>query len=243
MIFRILVLFFMFFSFQSLGQIERTKNYKRFDEKWLHFGFMLGFNSSDYAAYPVYDAYGKYQLKSLTTKSAPGGQVGIVTSLRLGSPTARLRLLPTLSFQERIVNYVFENPEEPIDPDNPEDILIERRVNSTNIDIPLMFQFRTTRLNNFATYALFGGQYTIDLQSQQDANQNILDPFLKMQKFDYSAQIGAGLEFFLPYFKLGLEVKYGHSFRNSLIQDLTKVSNPLDRTYNKTWWFSIIFEG
>ena len=227
-----------FVTITLLGQKEKPQNYRRFDERLIHFGFMLGMNSASFLAYPKVDAYQSYGLKSLVSKSSMGGQVGIVSTLRIGTPTVRLRLLPTLSFQERILEYTFENtiPEE-------KDITNTERVNSTNIDIPLMFQFRTLRLNNFAAYVLAGGQYTIDLQSQQDASQNYIDPFIKIKKNDFFGQVGGGVEFFAPFFKFGIELKYSRSFMNNFISEGTFIAKPVDKLFNNSWWLSFIFEG
>jgi len=220
------------------GQIEKPQNYRRFDERLIHFGFMLGINSASFTTFPKLDAYQAYGLKSLVAKSSPGGQVGIVSTLKLGTPMVRLRLLPTLSFQERILQYTFEST----DPEE-KDFFNEERVNSTNIDVPMMFQFRTLRLNNFAAYVLAGGQYTIDLQSQQDASQNFIDPFIKIKKNDFFGQVGGGVEFFAPYFKFGIELKYSRSFINSFIPEGTFIAKPVDKLFNNSWWLSFIFEG
>ncbi len=236
---RLTVLIFLFTSMYSMtfAQKQKSENYKRFDEKLIHFGFMLGANTSSYAVFQVQDAYSKYGLKSITSKAIPGGQVGIVTTLKLGTPVVRLRLLPTLSFQERVLTYQFN------DPDTIIDIFSEERVNGTNIDIPLMFQFRTLRMNNFASYVLLGAQFSLDLQSQENSSQDFNDPFIKAKKNDYQAQLGMGVEFFAPYFKFGMEIKYSHGLRNVYVPENTFIAQPLDRLYNRTWWFSIIFEG
>jgi len=236
---RLLLILFIGLSFNGLSQREKPKNYRRFDDKLLHFGFMLGGNTADFTAYQKLNAFEKYGLKSLTNKSSAGGQVGIVTTLKVGTPVVRLRFIPTLSFQERILNYTFVNP----DTTSTKDLFNEERINSTNLDFPLMFQFRTLRYNNFASYILVGGQYSVDLQSQQNASQNYIDPFIKIKKHDFQAQLGLGVEFFAPYFKFGMEVKYSHGLIDSFIQDDTPVSDPIEKLYNKVWWFSIIFEG
>jgi hypothetical protein len=230
---------FILCSLNAVGQTSKPMNYRKFDDKLLHFGFMLGINSASFTALPKQNAYAQFGLKSLVINSQPGGQVGIVSSLKCGTPYVRLRFLPSLSFQERSVLYTYKNP----DPNATKDIFDEQRVNSTNLDFPLMFQFRTARLTNFATYLLAGAQYSIDLQSQQDASQNYADPFLKIKKFDIQGQIGGGIELFAPYFKFGIELKYSHGFNNSFIQDNTTVSKPIDLLYNRVWWISIIFEG
>lgn len=221
------------------GQKEITKNYRKYDERLIHFGFMMGVNTANFNAIPVSDAYEKYGLTALENKSSAGGQVGIVTSMKLGTPVVRLRFIPTLSFQERVLKYYFVNP----DPEATKDEYNEERVNSTNLDFPLMLQFRTTRSNNFASYVLAGGQYSYDLQSQADAAQSFIDPFIKIKKDDLQGQVGLGFEFFAPYFKFGMEIKYSQSFTNSFIQDGTPSSKPIDQLFNKVWWFSIIFEG
>lgn len=223
-------------SFQVFGQKEKPQNYRRFDEKLLHFGFMLGANTSSFTLYQVPDSYELYKLKSLIVKSSAGGQVGIVTTMKLGTPVVRLRFIPTLSFQERVLNYTFEV-------DDTTDFFNEERINSTSLDFPLMFQFRTLRVNNFASYVLLGAQYSVDLQSQEKATQDFNDPFIKLKRHDWQGQLGAGIEFFAPYFKFGLEVKYSHGFFNSYVPDDTFIGNPIEKTYNRVWWFSIIFEG
>ena len=234
-----LVLFFAFFtSFSGLSQIEKPKNYGRFDEKTIHFGFMLGANNSSFTVYQNPDAYAQYGLKSLRIKSSAGGQVGIVSTLKLGTPVVRLRLIPTLSFQERVLSYQLDKYN-----DLENDIFNEERINSTSLDFPLMFQFRTLRVNNFAAYVLIGAQYSSDLQSQENASQDFNNPFIKIRQHDFQGQIGGGVEFFAPYFKFGMEIKYSHGFINSFVPENTFIARPIQSTYNRVWWFSIIFEG
>ncbi|MBU3660402.1 MAG: PorT family protein [Flavobacteriales bacterium] len=233
---RFLLLIFLI-SFASFGQRLKQERYKNFDKRLFHFGFMLGFNTADFTVYQEVNAYNQYGLVSLQSESSPGGQLGMLATMKLGTPVLRLRFLPTLSFQERILRY------QSLDSFNFKKGVGEERVNSTNVDFPLMLQFRTKRFNNFTAYALFGAQYSIDLQSQEKASQNYIDPFVKIKRNDFQGQIGGGVEFFAPFFKVGLELKYSHGFKSSFVQDNTPVSNPINQLYNKGWWFSIIFEG
>ncbi len=219
------------------SQRFRQERYKNFDKRLFHFGFMLGYNKSDFTVYQDVDAYAKYGLKTLSNEGQPGGQLGILTTMRLGTPVLRLRFIPTLSFQERLLTYSF------IDPNGGKDKINEERVNSTNLDFPLMLQFRTKRYNNFTAYTLLGAQYSLDLQSQEKASQNYIDPYVKIKRSDFQGQIGGGVEFFAPYFKFGLELKYSQGISNSFIQDNTFVAKPINSLFNKVWSVSIIFEG
>ena len=235
---RFLILFiFLVMGISSQAQKFKQERYKNFDKRTFHFGFMLGFNSSDFTVYQDVNAYEKYGLKLLENDAQPGGQLGILTTMKLGTPVLRLRFIPTLSFQEKLLRYTFE------DTLLNTDQIGEERVNSTNLDFPLMLQFRTKRYNNFTAYALVGGQYSIDLQSQEKASQNYIDPYIKIKRNDLQGQIGGGVEFFAPYFKFGIELKYSHGFINSFIQDNTNIADPINKLYNKVWSLSLIFEG
>ncbi len=233
---RIIILFVLITSI-SFSQKAKQQLYKNFDKRLLHFGFMLGINSSDFNVYQKVNAYQQYGILSISNDAQPGGQLGILTTIKLGTPTFRFRFIPTLSFQERVLNYTS------IDTFNFPKGIGQQRINSTNLDFPMMLQFRTRRYNNFTAYSLIGVQYSMDLQSQEDASQNFYDPFIKIKRNDWQGQIGAGIEFFAPYFKFGMELKYSQGFKSSFIQDFTTVANPIDRLYNRGWCFSIIFEG
>ncbi|MDX1445827.1 porin family protein [Lishizhenia sp.] len=218
---------------------EKPKNYRKFDEKQLHFGFMLGVNTADFSMTPKTNLLQDYDLLYVQNRKQPGFQLGIITSLKLGHPTLRLRFIPSLSFQERLLTYKFRDPADStlFLPEETE------RVESTNLDFPLLLKYRTLRYNNFAAYLVGGAQYTLDLQTKANSSQSIKDPFIKINQHDFQGQIGAGVDFFLPYFKFGLELKMSHSFGNVLIQDNTYISDPIDRLQNRVWWFSITFEG
>ena len=101
--------------------------------------------------------------------------------MKLFTPTLRLRLIPSISFQEKVIQYTFDNP----DTSQTFDLVEEERVNSTSLDFPLMLQYRTLRYNNFAAYLLAGAQYSIDFQSLESSSQNFIDPFVKIKKYDF----------------------------------------------------------
>ena len=67
--------------------------------------------------------------------------------------------------------------------------------------------------------------------------------FIKIKRNDFQGQIGGGVEFFAPYFKFAIELKYSQGISNSFIQDNTFVAKPINSLFNKVWSVSIIFEG
>ena len=60
-------------------------------------------------------------------------------------------------------------------------------------------RMRSDRINNFAVYVITGGKFSIDMASQKDVNNEIDDEVVvKLNKYDYSAEVGGGCDMFLP---------------------------------------------
>ena len=82
-----------------------------------------------------------------------------------------------------------------------------------------------------------------DLASQEDVQQSTTEPIVKLKKHDFAYHVGGGFDFYLPYFKFGIEIKLTNGMKNLLIQDDTFFAAPLESLKSQTWWFSITFEG
>ena len=222
----------------TFSQHQKLENYKNFDKEIMSFGVQMGFNYTGFNFTPTLNAYSAYGFRSIQAQALPGAQVGLLASLKLGTPILRLRLIPTFSFQERVIKY-YSAPKA----NQTTETYNEERVNSSNVDFPLLFLIRTLRQGNFTAFALTGIQFSLDLQSMEDKSQNFIDPFIKIRKKDWMAQFGGGVEFFNEFFKLGLELKYSQGLQNVLIQDLSPVSKPINSLYNNSWIFTVTFEG
>lgn len=230
---------FVFFCvLNAHSQHQRLENYKNFDKEVLSFGVQMGFNYTGFNFTPTWDASSAFGFRSIQSQALPGAQVGLLASLKLGTPILRLRLIPTFSFQERVIKY-YSAPKQ----NQTSEVYNEERVNSSNVDFPLLLQIRTLRYGNFTAFALTGMQFSLDLQSMEEKSQSYIDPFIKIRQKDWMAQFGGGVEFFNEFFKLGLEIKYSQGIQNVLIQDMSPVSKPINSLYNNSWIFTVTFEG
>lgn len=213
-----------------------AENLADFDERLFHFGFALGFNKSNFYMITNNSNYSLEgdSIIGVYVEPQSGFNLGIVSSLNI-TESLKLRFIPSLSFQERMVNYSYKMP-------NIVDTVFnqQQRVESTFLDFPFNFKFRTYRASNFAASFLIGGKYSLDMASQEDVTE---DDILKIRKPDYSFELGIGTDFFLQYFKFGLELKFAMGFPNSLIQENNQWSRPIDSLKNQMWLFSITFEG
>lgn len=211
-------------------------NLGSFDRKQYHFGFLLGFNSADYYVDRKTDPASQDSLLSLNTKNQSGFNLGIVAALHFNKNIS-LRFTPTLSFEERVLNYVFYAGQDTTD-------TFEKRVESTFIDFPLDFKFRTNRLGNVAFYALAGGRYRLDMQSAKDVKNAVASEIIvKTDNTDFAVEFGGGVDFFLNYFKFGIELKMAMGVKNLLIPESTQFSNPIESLRSRTLLISFTFEG
>ena len=234
----ILVLVVSFWSLQVNAQRkkEQINNLPEFDQQYYHFGFVLSLNTSsliiDFKDIRTFED----SVLSVNLKGQGGFNLGMLASLDM-SGNWHLRFIPTLSFNERILEYTLLLA-------NGNTETIQKNVSSTNIDFPLLLKYRTNRMNNIALYALLGGQFSLDVASQKDVNnENSQEVIIKLDNTNYSASGGFGIDFFLPYFKFGVELKANIGLKNLLIDDNTSFSAPLESLRSNSIVLSFTFEG
>ena len=214
----------------------KTENLQNFDLHRFHFGFLLGYNTSDFFMKMKPESPFTDSVLVVDHVAQPGFNLGIVASFNM-TPNLSLRFIPSLSFQDRVLRYRFRRSDGT-------EVVYEKPVESTYLEFPLLLKFRSDRINNFAVYVVAGGKAAIDMASQKDVNNAIDEEVVvKLNRFDYAAEVGGGFDFFLPYFKFGIELKTGIGIPNLLIDDGTRFSTPLQSVRTKTYVLTFTFEG
>jgi hypothetical protein len=227
----------IFAACNLFAQQEKVSNLPKYYHEKLHFGFTIGVNKADFILRPVKFTNLSDSLKIVNSKKQYGFNLGIIAELRLTEYLA-VRLLPDLSFASRTLDFHFSGSKEYY--------VITKDVESTYIDFPIDLKLRSKRLNNMSAYIVGGGKYVIDLASQKSAKNkstNIEDIVIKLRKNDIAYQMGAGFEFYLEYFKFGIEGKLSIGTKNLIIKDGTELSNAIERMNAKMFLISFTFEG
>ena len=98
-------------------------------------------------------------------------------------------------------------------------------MNSTYLDFPILFKFRTNRIHNFAMYGITGFRYGIDMTSNIDVNNGVglEEQVIKLAKTDFGTEVGGCIDLFLNYFKLGIELKLAVGMKNLLYLNQDKL--------------------
>ncbi|NLL29370.1 MAG: PorT family protein [Bacteroidales bacterium] len=237
---KIFVLLFLL-STASIAQQEGIYNLPRFDSRLLHFGFTIGFNQMDFTLKRTKFSEQKDSILNISTQGQFGFQIAIVSDLKIGN-NLNLRFTPGLSFGDRKVNYDISKTIYDINtPLNDTVLKVTKTSESTFLDFPLLLKFKTNRITNFRAYALLGGKYSYDLASQSKKKQED-EEFLKLLPHDYSLEVGTGVEWYLEYFKFGVEIRMSYGFPDMLKREGTIYTNNIDRLSSKIWWLCFTFE-
>lgn len=244
------IIIFLAFVVNAFAQHKEESgvNLPKFYKNKLHFGFSLAYNKTDFRINTVRNSSlpdtiigeVRYGIKTIYTKSDPGFALGIITDFRLHD-YLRVRFTPNISFASRSLDYTLQNA------NRDSSKIYKKTVESTFLIFPVELKLQSKRLDNFGAYIIAGGGYALDLVSKKKASSlggaNQLDDAVQLKRDDFFYSGGAGVDFYLQYFKLGLELKLINGTRNLLQKNNNVFSNSVNKVNSKMIVFSITFEG
>lgn len=227
----IAIILVSFFGFSKAQNI--VENLPTFDQKDLHFGFTLGTNYMNFNAVHsgLPDVDGNIWFTDLSSLN-PGFHVGIISSYRINQ-FLNLRFIPGISFGQRDMRFKTQ-------------LGVEREppiaVKSTFIETPLLIKYKALRDGNAKPYLIFGPNVRFDLaRSRKD--DIVLNPI------DYYFEFGVGSDFYLPYFRFGLEVRFAIGFNDVLWHDRPlsegydpRYTNAISNLYSRLFIIAFNFE-
>lgn len=210
-------------------------NLPHYDLSQIHFGFNLGYNQFSSMLKTKDPLPNPDKVIGMNVEAQHGFQVGIIGELKLFE-YLRLRLIPTISFSDRKFNY------------NTIDNLGRYRKTSTNIEAiyietPLEFKIQSRRWRNFRPYIIIGAKHAYDLASLKKKRISEEDQLLRINNIDWMYTTGLGFDFYLTYFKFGIELKSSFSFNNMIIPEPHKAfSNIIDQYKTQIFYLNFTFE-
>jgi hypothetical protein len=216
------------------GQKQKPKNESWYDEKLLHFGFSLGFNAMDFNITPSQEYLGVDSLYPEVSRLNPGINIQIVTDLR-PAKYLDLRFLPGVSFGQRNVRY-YKNK-----------VLYnqKQRLESSFLEFPVLLKYKGMRLNNVRPYVIGGLNFRYDLAGKKEFDEE-KPVYLRLKRPDLYFEMGSGLDFYLRYFKLSVEVKMSNGIRNVLVDDAAsghqEFRNAIEKMKSQIWILAFHFE-
>jgi hypothetical protein len=232
----------IFIGYSAIGQYkqQQQKNLPEYDFKRLHFGFTVGTNVMDFSIVKADNFFSTSefnQVYAIQNQSNVGFMLGPVSNLRLGEYWD-LRLLINLSFGQRNLNYWLV---EDTTAANPVITKHQMKIPSTYLEFPLLIKYKAMRLNNYRPYLIAGINPKVDLAAQKKIKQEEM-PKIRLNNLDVAWEVGAGIDFYLPYFKFSTELKYSGGMMNMVVPDGTQYTGAIKKMNSNIWTISFHFE-
>lgn len=197
------------------------------DRKKVTYGFTIGIHWSSFKMRYA-DAFTTIDydtVHSIMPKSSPGFSLGFIVNLK-AADLLDLRLMPKVSFYEFRVDYNFTNNE-----------TTTALVESTVVEFPLLFKFKSQRRGNGRVYVVGGispGFEASGKSDVEDRSENLL-----VDSFYTSLEMGFGLDMYFPLFKFSPEIRYSYGLPNMLASESNQFNDPIKtlRTHVVTFYF------
>ncbi|ABG59960.1 type IX secretion system protein SprT [Cytophaga hutchinsonii] len=199
------------------AQDPRWTNLPFYDDKALHYGFTLGINGSGFQN-KVSKSYFSDTVTSVSPVYTPGFSLGFIVNMRLHDHFD-LRLLPTVGFYSRSIQYDFIKTSE------------IQTIESTFVEFPLLLKYKSQRRNNSRLYVTGGFKASIEAGAKKKQRKST---DLRTNGFDLCLDMGVGMDIYCPLFKFSPEIRYSHGLLNLLNNDPNVYSSSLSRLSSNT---------
>lgn len=220
----------IFLSISSVYGRNVIKNIPGFDNDPLNFGFTLGVTYMNFATINtgIADPKTGNVWYSDIASPTPGFHVGIISSLRLHR-YFNLRVVPSISLGQR--NLSFMSPAIFNEDGQEIQARMEREepvsIKSTFIEVPILIKYKAVRDGNARPYIIGGINPRFDLaRSKKD------DILLK--PLDLYFEIGVGSDFYLQFFRFGVEAKFSVGLNDMLERNRGEESSTYDPKYTNS---------
>ncbi len=207
MTFKHYILFLLLFC----SVIAKGQNQPYVDDKLFHIGFSLGINFMDYYIQESNVAVNGETYHVRQSGLMPGFSVGFITDLRL-TKHLNLRFTPALHFGEHQLTYKTASGAD-IQPTPTNPIPNKLSIRELPISLPLYLKWSAEREMNYRPYLIAGGGVKIDFLSMGNKS----DEAIKRNNLDYFLEVGAGCDFYFPWFKLCPQLTYSIGFNNVIV--------------------------
>ncbi len=216
-------------SAQYIG--KGNYNYKDFQKKPFYYGIHLGVNYSGYNIGHSKNFIGNESIRIVESERGAGFHLALITNLKIGE-FFDLRFIPGFSFTERNLAYT-STIENNIDVIKNEAVFVE---------LPFMLRFKSAPYKDKRAFVLAGVKYSVDVNSNAESRD--ADQLVRISPHDFQLEIGAGVQFFYPYFIFSPEIKFSRGIVNSLIyNDALNQARVLEDVSSSIFTISFSFEG
>ncbi|NOT38438.1 MAG: PorT family protein [Saprospiraceae bacterium] len=207
-------------------------NFDGLNKKNHYYGLTIGYN---YSSFKIEHSKrllpeGSFRLNEPIALS--GLTLSMITNFRMGD-YFDFRILPSIAISNRTLRYTAPGSKIPKD----------QRIESVFGEIPILLRYTSEPYKDKRVFLISGIKYSYDFSSNARVDKRKFD-LVRVSPHDFQFEIGAGLQFFMPFFIFTPEIKFSHGLGNLLIFDSRLIeSTVIDKLFSKTFTISLHFEG
>jgi len=213
----------------AFGQRNFELNLPNYDEKWIHYGFLVGVHRSHYNM-DYSEKFLSGQMDSLLSiQPVPrvGFDLGFIVNMRLGK-FFDFRSTPQVGFYEYKLEFNYTDGTQ-----------INQLVESTVVEFPLLFKYKSIRWKNFRVYLIGGINPAIQASGNKDDQEEMK---LQISKFNLSGEFGFGFDFYFQLFKFAPEIRFSKGLLNLLKDDRFGYSDGMGNLHTNVITLYLLFE-
>ena len=226
---RAILIILIILPFVARAQKNPEINLQHYDKRAIHYGFLIGLHRSyfditysDQFSYPSFDS-----LYSILSPPRLGFALGFIVNLRLAE-FFDFRITPKVSFYEFMVEYNFTDQSQ-----------INQLVESTIVETPLLFKYKSIRWTNSRIYLIGGIVPGIQASGNKDDEA---ERKIQTSDFNLSGELGFGFDIYFPLFKFSPEIRFSRGLWNMLREDRYGYDDGIDKLTTNTFTLYLLFE-
>lgn len=206
-------------------------NFMDFQKKPYYFGISIGMPNAGFQVNRSQHFVANDTIRIVEGANEPGGNIHLITNVKIGD-YFDFRALPGFSFTFRSLEYTSNNK------------TYNKKVEGVHVEIPLMLRFKSAPYKDKRLFVVGGVKYSYDVASNSAVKKERAKELVLLSPHDFQIEVGAGIQFFFPYFIFSPEIKFSQGISNiHIYKDELNESRILDNILSQILTVSFHFEG
>lgn len=218
-------------SAQRTGGKENY-NFSSFNRKPYYFGIALAYKNSNFTLEKTDRFILNDSFRVAETVRGSGFTASVITNFKIGDHFD-IRLLPSISLINRKFEFTPVDNSGFVETSNIESVLAE---------IPVLIRYKSDPYKDKRLFVVGGFKYGYDVASNSKINRR--RQLIRLSPHDFSLELGAGIQFFLPYIIFSPEIKFSQGIDNVLIYNNSlEKAKVLEKVFTRSFTITLNFEG
>lgn len=207
-------------------------NFNSFNRKPYYFGIALAYKNANFTLEKTDRFILNDSFRIAETVRGSGITASVITNFKIGDHFD-IRLLPSISLINREFEFTPVENNRFVETSNIESVLAE---------IPVLIRYKSMPYKDKRLFVVGGFKYGYDVASNSKINRK--RQLIRLSPHDFSLEIGAGIQFFLPYIIFSPEIKFSQGIDNVLIyNNQLEKAKVLEKVFTRSFSITLNFEG